>query len=207
MQKQRSTTDTHRLPVEHSDAGIIKSMPHEIRIEDVNDANFIEAVEHKIVSASNLGDRFTEIRMDQYVHGKWCDDVIESIHVILLDESGDEITRLARDRTTSTRLTGYAHPYTGEKICVNRTWGDHVLFALCDLEEEMFDVHFLHYIICEDKGGLTRKEIMYSSPQGEQNIVDYLLSIWESPFPPGALNIIGAAGRARGTRQAEWRYL
>ena len=212
MQNQRSViADTHQLPAEHSDAGIIKPTLHEIRIEDaLNAANFIEAIEHKDVSASNLGDRFTEIRMDQYVRNSegervWCRDIIESIHVMFLDKEGDEIARLTRNGAASQRLTGYTHPYTEEKICVNRVWGCDVLSLLCHLGEEMFDVYFLHYIIREDRGVLREREIMYSSPQeNESNIVDYLLSIWKNPLPPGAMNVIRAAEWARGDKRMKW---
>ena len=204
------TTDIHGLPTEHSDAGTIKSMSHEIRIDDaLNAANFIEAVEHKIVSASNLGDRFTEIRMDQYVRNAegervWCKDIIESIHVVFLDEEGNEIDKLTRNGAIPKRITGYIHPHTEEKICVSRVWGNAVFSLLSNLGERMFDVYYLHYIICEDRGGLRQREIMYSSPQSERNIVDYLLSIWKSPLPPCALNVIRAAKWARGIEYPEW---
>lgn len=211
MQNQRSVTaDIHRLPVEHSDPGIIKPIPREIRIEDaLRAANFIETVEHRDVSASNLFDRFVEIQMDQYVYNTegervWCEDIIESIHVMFLDKEGDEIARLQKHGTTFMRLTGYTHPYTGEKICVKRTWGDDVLSLFWHLGEEMFDVHSLHYVIREDRGGLREREIMYSSPQNEDNIIDYLLSIWKTPLPPGAMNIIRAAEWARGNKCMKW---
>lgn len=214
-QKQRSATDISRFPEEHSDAGILQPALHEIRIESTLDAaNFIETVEHEDVSASNLSDRFVEIRMDQYVHNAagdlvWCNDIIKSVNVRFLDEKGDEISRLKRHGPTSTRLTGYAHPHTGEKICVMRTWGDNVFSLFCNLGEEMFNIYFLHYIIFEDRGegSLRRKEIMYSPQQSEDNIVDYLLSIWKTPLPPGAANIIRAAERARGIEHLGWEHL